>query len=82
MISLPKDTVEHPGEMIKELMKDYNISMLELCNKTRLGIEYVSSVIVGMDNINNEFAKGLEDVFGISKDFWLKIQNDYNKFIG
>lgn len=79
-MELPKDLVSHPGEMLREILEGLEISPVDLANKTGFDIAYISMVLVCLSDITNEFANKLEEVLGVSKDFWINLQNDYNKF--
>ena len=69
----------HPGETIKELLEENNMSQEELAERTNFSPKYVSEVVNGKKRISANFAKGLEYVFGINTTFWLNLQSIYDK---
>lgn len=79
-MELPKDLVSHPGEMLREILEGIIMSPIELAKKTGFDISYISMVLVNLEDITDEFANKLEEVLGVSKDFWISLQNDFNKF--
>ena len=78
---IERDLIIHPGETIKEIMLDRNMTPEELMVKTNLSLEYISDVIKGKKSISDIFASALENVFGISIDSWINLQNIYDKNI-
>ena len=78
---IERDLIIHPGETIKEIMLDRNMTPEELMVKTNLSLEYISDVIKGKKSISDIFANALENVFGISIESWINLQNIYDKNI-
>ena len=78
---IERDLIIHPGETIKEIMLDRNMTPEELMVKTNLSLEYISDVIMGKKSISDIFASALENVFGISIESWINLQNIYDKNI-
>ncbi len=78
---IERDLIIHPGETIKEIMLDRNMTPEELMVKTNLSLEYISDVIKGKKSISDIFASALENVFGISIESWINLQNIYDKNI-
>ena len=74
---IERDLIIHPGETIKEIMLDRNMTPEELMVKTNLSLEYISDVIKGKKSISDIFASALENVFGISIESWINLQNIY-----
>ena len=72
---IERDLIIHPGETIKEIMLDRNMTPEELMVKTNLSLEYISDVIKGKKSISDIFASALENVFGISIESWINLQN-------
>lgn len=78
---IERDLIIHPEETIKEIMLDRNMTTEELMVKTNLSLEYISDVIKGKKSISDIFASALENVFGISIESWINLQNIYDKNI-
>ena len=78
---IERDLIIHPGETIKEIILDRNMTQEELGIKINFSKEYISDVIKGKKSISDRFAKALENVFGISIEFWINLQNIYDKNI-
>jgi len=78
---LSVEFIIHPGDTIKELLEENNMSQEELAERTSFSPKYVSEVVNGKKSISDSFAKGLEYVFGINARFWLNLQSIYDKEI-
>ncbi len=76
---LSLEFIIHPGETIKELLEENNMSQEELAERTSFSPKHVSEVVNGKKRISANFAKGLEYVFGINTTFWLNLQSIYDK---
>lgn len=72
----------HPGETLKEVMDDNNISQEELANRTGVTPKHVSTVVNGQKDISSSFAHKLSYVFNnIPESFWNNLQSIYNEEI-
>ena len=69
----------HPGETLKEAMEDRNISAEELAQYTGFSSAYIKDVLNCKENISDEFARKLEDTLNIDADFWMKLNELYDK---
>ncbi len=78
---IERDLISYPGETIKEIMIDRNMIPEELVAKTNLSLEYISDVIKGEKSISDRFANTLENLFGISTELWINLQNIYDRNI-
>ena len=76
---LSLDLIIHPGETLAEVIRDRNLSLKELANKTNLNENYLKSIINGENNITKALAKRLENTLNIEEQFWINLQNIYNK---
>lgn len=72
------DMIIHPGETLKEVMVDRNISVESLAQSTGFTQDYINAVLNCKENISAEFARKLEDTLNIDADFWMKLQELYN----
>ena len=75
------DLIIHPGETIKELLDERNMTQEELAIRCGYSAKHVSEVISGKKNISSRFANSLEYVFGIPTEFWINLQGNYDKEI-
>ena len=69
----------HPGEMLfEEFVKPLEITQTELSH--RLGISYprLNEIIKGRRSVTPDTALRLSRVLGMSADFWLGLQQDWD----
>ncbi len=69
----------HPGEMLlEEFVKPLNITQTELAQK--LGVSYprLNEIIKGRRSVTPDTALRLSQVVGMSADFWLGLQQDWD----
>ena len=76
---LSLDLIIHPGETIKELLEDKEMTQEELAIRTGYSAKHISEVISGKKSISSKFANALEYVFGIPTEFWINLQGNYDK---
>lgn len=69
------DYVIHPCETIKECAAFYIAEHAD----TELTGEELDSLFDGVSPIDERKAEQLEKIFGPSKQFWLNLQNNYDK---
>lgn len=79
--SLSPDFIIHPGETIKELLADREMTQKELAFRANASEKFVSELLSGKRNISETFARKLENVFGIETSFWVSLQDNYDKEI-
>lgn len=69
----------HPGILIKdELIEMGNVTQKEIAGQLHVSASYLSEVINGKRTINASLAIGLEEVLGISAEYWLRFQSQYD----
>ena len=77
---LPKNRPPtHPGEMLlEEFLKPLNITQTELAQK--LGVSYprLNEIIKKRRSVTPDTALRLSHVLGMSADFWLGLQQDWD----
>ena len=81
MNGLSLDFIIHPGETIKEVLEEKQMSQEELAIRTGFSPKHVSEVVNGKKGISPSFAKSLEYVFGMPSSFWINLQGIYDKEI-
>ena len=79
MNGLSLDFIIHPGETLKEVLEEYNMSQEELAIRTNFTPKHISEVINGKKGISSKFAKSLEYVFSMPMSFWVNLQGIYDK---
>lgn len=81
MYGLSLDLIVHPGETIREIIEDKNMSQEELAIRTNYSAKHISEVLSGKKGISSKFANALEYALGISTEFWINLQGIYDKEI-
>lgn len=76
---LSLDLLVHPGETLKEVLEEKNMSQEELAIRTEYSAKHVSEVVRGKKDISSEFANRLEYALGIPAHFWMNLQTNYDK---
>ena len=69
----------HPGEMLfEEFVKPLDLTQAELAR--RLGVSYprLNEIIKGRRSVTPDTALRLSRVLGMSADFWLSLQQDWD----
>ena len=81
MSGLSREMIIHPGETLKEILEDRNMSQLELALRAGVTPKHISTIISGEKNISVSFAKKLEYALNIEAEFWINLQALYDKEI-
>lgn len=68
-----------PGETIKEIMDEMNMSQSELAIRLGTSQKHLSQVLNGKAEISRDLANKLEFVLGIESIFWLKLEDEYRE---
>ena len=76
---LSLDVLVHPGETIKEVLEEKEMSQEELAIRTEYSPKHISEVVRGKKDISSEFANRLEYALGIPASFWMNLQSNYDK---
>ena len=69
----------HPGETLKELLKNRRMKVKKLAIKTGYDIDYIKRLLKGEASITKDFAYALGRVFGYSQQFFIRLQENYDK---
>ncbi len=78
MSGLCRDLIIHPGETLKEVLRDRNIKQRELAMRTGVTEKHISNVVTCKKPISVSFAEKLECVFSIDAGFWIDLQRNYD----
>lgn len=79
MSGLSREMIIHPGETLKEILFERNMSQQELAGRTGVTPKHISTILSGEKNITSSFAKKLEYALDIDSAFWINLQNAYDK---
>jgi HTH-type transcriptional regulator/antitoxin HigA len=63
------DIAIHPGESLRELIEEINLSQKELADRMGITPKTVNEIINGKTSLTSENAIKLERIFGISATF-------------
>ena len=69
----------HPGEMLfEEFIKPLNFTIQEAAQHLGISYFHLNEIIKGHSRVTPETALRLSQVFGMSADFWLGLQQDWD----
>jgi antitoxin HigA-1 len=68
----------HPGELIKANLEKLEISIADAADALSVTRQALHNVVSGKSAVSPEMALRLEQAFGGSADFWLRIQVAYD----
>lgn len=68
----------HPGEYLKEILEDLEISQADFARNTGLSTMRISHVIRGNRPVTAEMALILGKAFGQTPQYWLNLQAAYD----
>ncbi|MBN1626655.1 MAG: HigA family addiction module antidote protein [Deltaproteobacteria bacterium] len=68
----------HPGEYLKEILEDLNISQADFARTTGLSTMRISHVIRGKRPVTAEMALIFGKAFGQAPQYWLNLQAAYD----
>jgi addiction module HigA family antidote len=69
----------HPGEiLLEEFLKPMGITAYRLAKETGVAQTRISQIINRKRSLSAETALRLGKFFGVSAEFWLGLQNDYD----
>ncbi len=69
----------HPGEILREEIEYRGITQTKLANELGVRVSLLNELIHGKRDMTMEYALMLEAALGIDSDFWINLQNSYNK---
>ncbi|HLB42509.1 MAG TPA: HigA family addiction module antitoxin [Gammaproteobacteria bacterium] len=68
----------HPGEILKEELKELDLSANKFADKLRVPTNRITAILNGHRSITADTALRLAVFFGTSAELWLKLQNAYD----
>ena len=77
---LPKNrTPTHPGEMLlEEFLKPLDLTQTELAKRLDVSFPRLNEIVNGRRSVTPDTALRLSRVLGMSADFWLGLQLDWD----
>lgn len=75
------EAVSHPGETLKDLLDELNMSQSELASRTGRPIKTINEIYNGKSGITPETAIQFERVLGVPASFWNNRQRIYEECI-
>ncbi len=79
MNGLSREFIIHPGETLKEMLEDMNMTQRELAMRTDVKEPHISGIVNCQKPISVSFAKKLEYALGVDASFWINLQANYEK---
>ena len=68
----------HPGEMIKDELKERNMTQKQLAVESGIKASVLSETINGKRSVSLNVAVALEKVLGVPADVWMNMQTQYD----
>ena len=79
MSGLSRELIIHPGETLKEVLEEREMSQRELAMRTDVTEAHISNVVNCQKSISVTFAKKLEYALGVDASFWINLQANHDK---
>ena len=71
------DVAIPPGATLAEELEARKLSQSELARRMGRPVQAVNEIVKGKKAITGETALQLEEVLGVSADFWMRLEADY-----
>lgn len=68
----------HPGQVLKEDLRDMDVSLNELARALRVPMNRISAIVNGRRSITADTGMRLARYFGTSAQYWLNLQTFYD----
>lgn len=68
----------HPGEMLADELNELGLSARALAEKLKVPHNRISSILAGTRSVSADTSLRLGRFFGMSEDFWLRLQTTYD----
>ena len=68
----------HPGELLKDELRERSLSQKQLSEKTGIQASVISETIAGKRAMSLNMAVALEKVLDIPAEMWLNLQTQYD----
>ncbi|HIJ63934.1 MAG TPA: HigA family addiction module antidote protein [Rhodospirillaceae bacterium] len=68
----------HPGEMLADELAELGLSARALAGKLKVPHNRISAILAGRRSVSADTSLRLGRFFGMSEDFWLRLQTTYD----
>ena len=68
----------HPGELIKDELKEHNMTQKQLAEQSGIKPSVLSETVNGKRAVSLNMALALEKTLGIPADIWMNLQTQYD----
>jgi len=75
---LRTDVLMHPGEVLEMEILSRGLTKSKFAMDIKMYPSHMSDILKGKRNITKEIALKLENILGISAEFWMRLQVEYN----
>jgi addiction module HigA family antidote len=75
---LRTDVSLHPGEVLEMEILSRGFTKSKFAMDIKMYPSHMSDILKGKRNITEEIALKLENILGISAEFWMRLQVEYN----
>jgi addiction module HigA family antidote len=75
---LRTDVLLHPGEVLEMEILARGLTKSKFAMDIKMYPSHMSDILKGKRNITEEIALKIEGVLGISAEFWMRLQVEYN----
>lgn len=77
--NLSASNLIHPGELLQDEIEYRGITQTKLANDLGIKKSLLNELIKGKRDFTIEYALMLEAALGIDADYWINLQNNYDK---
>lgn len=75
---LKTDVLLHPGEVLEMELEARGLTKSKFAMDIRMYPSHMSDILKGKRNISEDIALKIESVLGISAEFWMRLQVEFN----
>ena len=75
---LRTDVLLHPGEVLEMELIARGLTKSKFAMDIKMYPSHMSDILKGKRNITEEIALKIENMLGISAEFWMRLQVEYN----
>jgi len=75
---LKTDVLLHPGEVLEMELNARGLTKSKFAMGISMYPSHMSDILKGKRNISEDIALKIESVLGISAEFWMRLQVEYN----
>jgi addiction module HigA family antidote len=75
---LRTDVLLHPGEVLEMEILSRGLTKSKFAMDIKMYPSHMSDILKGKRNITEAIALKLENILGISAEFWMRLQVEYN----